>query len=162
MSIPAVSAYTYLKDLRPFGGGTPIGYVTTLTNVVAGEFMAWDNTNKTLVRFVRDGSAGPFVGVSKTDLVGIQSLGNQTPLVAAFQNPFEVFTTGIHLLQGAAGQTYKHGDVVYMNGTDTQAITTTAGSPAGVAIGTVNLPDGSTLTGVVLVPVLIDEYTITQ
>ncbi len=162
MSMPPVTRYTYLKDIRPFGQGSPFGYKTALTNLVEGEFVAWDNTNKTLVRFVRDGSAGKFVGISKTDLVSIQSLGNQPALVAAFQNPFEVFTTGIHTVQGAAGQSYVHGQAVYMNGTDTQAITTTSGSPAGVQIGTVHLPDGSTVTGAVNVPVLIDEYTTTQ
>lgn len=162
MSMPPVTRYTFLKDLRPYGQGTPIGYLTALTNLVEGEFVAWDNTNKTLVRFVRDGSAGPFVGISKTDLVQIQSLGNQPALVAAFQNPFEVFSTGVHTLQGAPGQSYAHAQAVYMRGTDTQAITTTSGSPAGVQIGTVHLPDGSTLTGAVNIPVLIDEYTITQ
>lgn len=162
MSTPPVTFYTYRQDLRPFGAGTPIGYKTALTDAVEGEFMAWDSTNKTLVRFVRDGSAGDFVGISKDDLKGIQKLGNQAALQAAFQNPFEVFTTGIHELVGVQGQTYKHGDLVYMYSTDTQSITSTAGSPAGVAVGTVHLPDGSTKTGQVRVPVLIDEFTIHQ
>jgi predicted RecA/RadA family phage recombinase len=162
MAIPPVSFYTFRQDLRPFGQGTPIGYKTSLTDLVEGEFVAWDATNKVLVRYVRDGSAGKFAGISKDSVAGIQKLGNQAALQGAFQNPCEVFTTGVHELLGAQGQTYKHGDVVYMNGTDTQLITTTAGSPAGVAIGTVHLPDGSTKTGSVRVPVLIDEFTIAQ
>lgn len=162
MSNPAVSFYTFLKDLRPFGQGTPIGYKTALTDLHQGEMVAWDSTNKTLVRFVRDNSAGDFVGISMDDLVGIQKLGNQTALLAAYQNPFEVFSTGVHELMGVQGVTYKHGDLVYMYSTDTQSVTGTQGSPAGVAVGTVHLPDGSTKVGQVRVPVLIDEFTIHQ
>lgn len=160
MSIPPVGFETFIKDLRPFGGGTPIGYKTALTDLVNGEFAAWDNTNKTLVRFVRDATAGPFVGITRDSLVGIQKLGNQPQLLAAFQNPCSVFSTGVHSLLGSAGQTYVHSTPVYMAGTDSQKITTVAGG--GTQIGTVHLPDGSTLSGAVRVPVLIDEFTITQ
>lgn len=160
MSIPPVGYYTFIKDIRPFGNGSAFSYKTALIDLVNGEFVAWDNTNKTLVRFVRDASAGPFVGISRDSLVGIQNLGNQPALLSNFQKVFSVFTSGIHSLLGTAAQTYVHATPVYMAGTDSQKITTVAGG--GTQIGTVHLPDGSTLTGAVRVPVLIDEYTITQ
>lgn len=159
MSIPPVSQYTYQRDLRAFGNGTPEGYKTALTTLVAGELVAWDSTNKTLVRFVRDGSAGQLAGISKDDLVGIQKLGNQPALIAAYQNPFEVFTTGIHTLLGTAAESYVHDTLVYMSGTDTQKVTTVQGT-GGVVVGKVYLPDGSTITGAVQVPIVIDEYTV--
>lgn len=154
---------TYVKDLRPFGNGTPIGY-----NIAAalsppmqqGEMVAWDSTALTLVRFVRDASAGRFVGVSRDSQFGIQKLGNAAALMNAVQ-PFSVYTTGIHELLGSAGVTYEHGSAVYMDGTFTNTVTTSAGA-GGVQVGTVYLPDGTTKTGAIRVPVLIDEYTKTQ
>jgi hypothetical protein len=151
--------YTFQKDLRPFGGGTPFDYaVSTTLNIDMGEFVGWDATNKTLVSFVRDGSAGKFAGIARGSQAQIKGLGNQAALLLS---KISVFTTGVHALLGTAAEVYGHGDAVYMNGTDVTKVTKTAGT-GGVQVGIVHLPDGTTRTGAVRVPVLIDEYTITQ
>lgn len=153
--------YTFVKDLRPFGGGTPVSYnFAALTPALEqGEMVAWSVSGQVLVRFVRDGSAGDFVGISRDSQLGLQSLGNQSALLAAII-PFSVFTTGIHELLGTAGETYTHGIAVYMSGTNTTAISSSAAG--GVQVGTVHMPQGGSLVGAVRVPVLIDEYTKTQ
>jgi len=153
--------YTYLKDVRPRGDGTAIPYkpLAALVDLCMGELVGWDADDKALVRFTRDGATNvKFVGISRDSQVGMARLGNYPALAL---KEISVFSTGVHSLLGTAAETYVHGTIVYMSGTDTQKITTVVGV-GGVAIGTVHLPDGSTLTGAVLVPVLIDEYTLTQ
>src|ERR1044071_5368943 len=136
--------YTFVKDLRPFGGGTPFDYAVVSTlGLDNGQMVGGDATNKTLVAFVRDGSAGKFAGLTRGSQLSVASLGNQAGLALS---KISVFTTGIHQLVGTAAQTYKHGDPVYMNGTDVTKITLTQGT-GGVVVGTVHLPDGTTLTG---------------
>jgi len=154
--------YTYVKDLRPFGSGTPVSYnfANLASALFQGEFVAWDAAAKVLVRYVRTGSAGKLVGVSRDSQAGLQSLGNQAALSAAI-NPFSVWTTGVHEMLGTAGETYTHGIAVYMQGTDTTAITSSQGA-GGVQVGSVHLPDGAVKTGAVRVPILIDNFTETQ
>lgn len=159
-----VDKYTYREDFRPFGNGSPIAYKYTTPqsggDIAQGEFVTWDGTNRVLVRFVRDGSQGPFVGITRDSALAVKKLGNQAAL-----GPIElaVFTTGVHLLTGSVGDTYAHGDKVYMPGSppDTQKISKTQGT-GGIQIGIVHLPQGNTLAGAVDVPVLIDNFTITQ
>lgn len=157
----ATDKYTFQKDLRPFGGGTPVAYPLdpAVTGLAQGEFVAWASSSKTLLRFVRAGEAGKYVGISRDSQIGVAKLGNQAALQAAI-TPFSVFTTGVHEVLGTAGETYAHSNAVYMSGTNTQKITLVAGG--GVQVGTVHLPDGSTRVGAVNVPILIDEYTKTQ
>ena len=71
---------------------------------------------------------------------------------------FSVFTSGVHELLGLSGDTYLHGDAVYMNATSTIQITKTQGA-GGVQVGAVFLPDGTSRVGQVRVPVLIDAFT---
>ena len=152
---------TFVKDLRPFGGGTPISYLvsTSVTDLAQGEFVAWDSANRVMRRFVRDGSAGKFLGISRDSQVGVAKLGNQTALAAANAR-LSVFTTGVHESTGLAGETYGHGDSLFMNATSTQSVTKV--SAGGTQLGTVYLPEGGTKSGAVKVPMLIDEYTVTQ
>ncbi len=153
--------YTFVKDLRPFGNGTPVAYKYDASafasdpqgELASGEFCAYDATNKRVVRFVRNGGAGQFAGVSRDSGVAIHKLGNQAALNLI---EFSVFTSGVHELLGLTGDTYAHGDAVYMNATSTIQITKTAGG--GLQIGQVFLPDGSNRVGQVRVPVLIDAY----
>lgn len=156
--------YTYKGDLRPWGGGTPIAYNVDPDLSPAfnqGEMAAWDPGALTLVRWIRDGSGGiKFAGVTRDSQSGIQKLGNQ-PALKSFLDPLSVFSTGIHELLGVSGVTYTHGAAVYMSGTDTTAVTTSQ-NVTSVQVGTVHLPDGSSKVGAVRVPVLIDQYTITQ
>lgn len=154
--------FTYVKDLRAFGEGTPVSYhFTVLTPpAVQGEMMAWSAASKVLVRFVRDGSAGKFVGISRDSQLSFQTLSNK-PALNAFLDPFSVWTTGVHQMLGTVGEQYTHGSAVYMSGTDTTAITASQGA-GGVQVGTVYLPDGSTIIGAVRVPILIDNFTVTQ
>jgi predicted RecA/RadA family phage recombinase len=156
--------YTYRGEVRGgvAAGGSPIPYKYTepaAGAIAQGEMVGWDATNKILARWVRTGGALQFVGVTKDSALAIQKLGNQTALTPT---ELAVFTTGIHQFLGTAGDTYKHGDAIYMApGADNTKVTNTnSGGPT--RIGTCWLPDGTTLSGAVLVPVLIDEYTITQ
>ncbi len=155
--------YTYRGDIRPFGNGSVITYLAdaTLTDLAQGEMSAWDSAAKVLKRFVRDGSAGHFVGISRDSQTGMAKLGNESAL-AAFVANIGVFSTGIHQLVGLSGDSFTHGVAVYMSGVDTTKVTVTAGG--GVQVGTVHLPDGSTIVGdgSKRVSILIDEFTITQ
>lgn len=154
--------YTFVKDLRPFGNGTPVSYnfVALASPLFQGEFVAWDATVGVLVRYLRTGSAGKLVGITRDSQAGLQSLGNQAALAAAI-NPFSVWTTGVHEMLGTAGETYTHGLAVYMQGTDTTAITSSQ-AVTGVQVGSVHLPDGTIKLGAVRVPILIDNFTETQ
>ncbi len=158
--------YTFRQDLRPFGMGTPVGYrydpsafpdVNSLGELVQGEMLAWDSTNNRVIRFVRTASGGKFIGISRESAASIHKLGNQAALNL---RELSVFTTGVHELMGQGGQTYLHGDAVYMAGTDAQSITKTAGG--GTQVGTVHNPQNRSIAGAVRVPVLIDEFTKTQ
>lgn len=154
--------YTYMLDLRGYGGGTPVEYLvdSAVTDLKAGEMVAWaGSTSRILKRFVRASEAGKFVGLTKDSQSGVAKLGNQTALAASVAKAM-VFTTGVHLITGTAAEVYGHGMEVYMSGTDTQKITLTPGG--GTKIGRVHLPNGNTKTGAVEVPILIDDYTITQ
>jgi hypothetical protein len=170
--------YTFKTDLRPFGGGTPISYnydkaqlVTGEDDIEQGEMVGLIEVESTeqaqVVRFTRDallmGAAqvtGVFAGIARDSAKGIHRLGNQPALNL---DVLSVFTTGVHLLVGETGVEFEHGDVVYMADTDTTEITTVQGT-GGVAVGTVHLPIGAAITGddKIRIPVLIDEYTISQ
>ena len=152
---------TFVRDVRS-NNGNPVSYKPDSAlagSLETGEFAAWDATNKLLKRYVRDGTAGKFIGISRDSMKGVRRLGNQAAL-----DPDRVstYTAGVHDVLGTAAETYKHGDEVYMNGTDTTKVTTVVGSPAGIKIGVVWLPDGTTKSGAVRVPILIDPYTVTQ
>lgn len=154
--------YTFRKDVRGDGRGTPISYkpVTALTDLVSGEFVGWDTDDPGLKRFVRDEAGSErYVGISRDSQAGLAKLGNQPPLAdfVGASGLVSVFSTGVHLLLGTAAETYVHGTTVYMSGTNTQKITNVAGG--GVAIGRAFLPDGSSKIGAVEVPVLIDGFT---
>ena len=162
MSNPATDFYTYRGDVRHVQGGNPVAFTVAsgLTNLASGEMMAFKTADATAVRFVKDGTAGRFIGISRDSQLGVAKLGNQAALLQSVQIDFSVFTTGIHLMQTVNGVTYNHGDALYMNGTDTQQVTDTAGT-AGVQVGVVWLPQASPITGAagVRVPMLIDDYT---
>jgi hypothetical protein len=151
--------YTFLKDLRPFGNGTPVAYKYDPTafsgdlDMASGEFAAFDATNRRVVRYLRNGGAGNFIGISRDSALGMLKLGNQPALALT---ELSVFTSGVHSLLGKSAETYVHGTAVYMDATNTQAITTVAGG--GTQIGAVYLPGGESLSGAVRVPVLIDGY----
>ncbi len=156
--------YTYRGDIRAALGGSPIAYdydTTTSPGLEQGEQVAYNATTKKVVRFVRDGGQGKFVGITRDSHATLLKLGNQPALVKALVQQFSVFSTGIHELVGSVGDTYVHGDVVYMADTDTTKVTKTQGT-GGIAIGTAHLPDGSSKVGAVRVPILVDEYTKTQ
>lgn len=160
--------YTYRQDIRPFGGGSVITYTLdpSVTVMYQGEFCALkvSGTARTVVRFVTDGSAGDFIGISRDSLTGIQTLGNQAALTAKVYSEFSVFTTGVHQMKTTIGQTYAHGTAVYM-GADTATVTTvgTSGQPV---VGMVFLPDNQSnpITGAASqrVPILIDNHTLNQ
>lgn len=156
--------FTWLGDLRARGDGTPVSFpvdpnvlTDALGPLAQGEFLARRASDGKLVRFVRDGMAGRYVGISAQSLIEVRLYGNQPGLLAPFLEAFEVWTTGLHLIAGSIGETYEHGDPVYMAGTNTQAVTKLAAG--GVVVGTVYLPDGSTQIGTARIPVLIDEAT---
>jgi hypothetical protein len=153
--------YTFVKDLRPFGNGTPVAYKYDTTafssdaqgDLAAGEMIAYDATNRRVVRYVRNGGAGQFAGLGRDSAISIKKLGNQAALNLI---EYSVFTSGVHELLGLTGDTYSHGDAVYMNATSTIQITKT--QAGGVQVGAVYLPDGSQRVGQVRVPVLIDSF----
>src|SRR5260370_10623977 len=155
--------YTFVKDLRPFGNGTPVAlkydpawttgtYVGAgLGDVVSGELMAYDATNRRVVRYAADGANGVLAGISRDSAFSLKKLGNQSALTASFLD-FSIFTTGIHEMLGTTGDVYSHGDKVYMSGTNTQAVQKTQGAVSGggsfAQVGVVYLPDGSQRSGV--------------
>lgn len=153
--------YTFVKDIRPFGNGSPVAYRYDAAAFVSdaqgdlamGEMCAYDATNRRVVRFVRTGGAGSFVGIGRDSAAGMKKLGNQPALNLI---EYSVFTSGVHELLGLTGDTYVHGDAVFMNATSTIQVTKTAGG--GTQIGKVFLPDGSTRVGQVRVPVIIDSF----
>jgi hypothetical protein len=153
--------YTFVKDIRPLGNGSPVAYKYDPTafssdvqgDLAMGEMVAFDATNRRVVRFVRTGGAGNFIGVSRDSAISMKKLGNQAALNLI---DMSVFTSGVHLLLGNTGDTYNHGDAVFMNATSTIQITKTAGG--GVQVGAVFLPDGTQRSGQVRVPVLIDAF----
>lgn len=163
--MPPTSFYTFLQDIRPFGNGSPIAYrydpaafaADLLGEPVQGEMMAYDTTNERVLRFVRTGTAGRFVGISRDSAAGMKKLGNQPALALT---ELSVFTTGVHELVGTAADVYGQGDPVFMSGTDTQKITKTAAG--GTQVGTVHNPLNKSIVGAVRVPVLIDEFTTVQ
>lgn len=162
--MPFQAFYTLIKDLRPFGHGTPVPYryvkslfdADVLGEPVQGEMVAWDSGNRRVLRFVRTGTF-PLIGIARDSAAGLKKLGNQPGLDLT---ELSVWTSGVHELVGTAGQSYIHGDAAYMSGTDTTKITLVAAG--GTRVGTVYNPENRTLTGAVRVPVLIDEYTVTQ
>jgi hypothetical protein len=153
--------YTYLKDVRPYGNGSPVAYKYDTAafasdaqgDLAMGEMVAYDATNRRVVRFVRNGGAGLFAGIGRDSAISMKKLGNQPALNLI---EYSVFTSGVHELLGLTGDTYVHGDAVFMNATSTIQITKTAGG--GTQIGAVFLPDGSNRVGQVRVPVLIDSF----
>lgn len=155
---------TFVKDLRPFGGGSVIEYgylksdlAGTEDDLEQGEMGAFETSSGHVVRFVRDGSAGKFTGMTKDSARAVHKLGNQAGLNL---DRVGVYSTGVHMLVGTGGETYNHGDAVYMNGTDTTKVTKTAAG--GVQVGTVHNPTKATYSGAVRVPILIDEFTVVQ
>lgn len=155
---------TYVRDIRPVHGtGSPVAFPVSpsimtdpLGPLARGELVAISHFPQ-LVRFVANGTAGSFAGITYSSFVQRQQYGNQAGLFADLFRSFSVFTTGIHVMTGTVGDRYSHGDLVYM-GANTQTITSAPRSVA-VPIGTVHLPNGSTLVGAVRVPFLIDVYT---
>ncbi len=175
MAFPA-DFYTYRQDLRAFGSGTVISYVpdAALTDLAEGELVGWDQGSLTLKRWLQDAGTPTatqlFVGVSQDSQNTIASLGNQSALSNFLVNKrIGVWTTGVHLLLTKVSDVYTHGLAVYANGnysagSGTQRSVTVTQPANGVKIGSVYLPDGSTLTGAsgVRVPILIDEFTLKQ
>lgn len=162
--MPFAPFYTFRQDIRPFGNGSPLAYrydaslfaADVLGEPVQGEMLAWDSGNTRVLRFVRTGTF-PFIGIARDSAAGLKKLGNQPALTPT---ELSVFTTGVHELVGTAGQSYIHGDAAFMSGTDTTKITKVAAG--GTRVGTVHNPQNQTISGAVRVPVLIDEYTVTQ
>lgn len=160
--------YTYIKDInRGTGGsGSPVAYRYDATAFTtdplgqpgAGEMVAWDATNQRILRFNRTGANGKYIGVLREPGDGMANLGNQAALTP---RELSVMTSGIHALVGTAGETYVHGNPVYMAGTDTTKVTKTQGSN-GVQVGIVENPLNQAFVGAVRVPVLIDTFTVTQ
>lgn len=162
--------YTFIKDInRALSSGSPVSYrydPTAFTNdplgvggdIQQGEMCAWDVTNQRVLRLQRAGGNGKYIGVSRDSAFAIHKLGNQAALSLT---ELSVFTSGVHALLGSVGETYNHGDAVYMAGTDTTKVTKTQGSN-GIQVGIVENPLAETFVGAVRVPVLIDTYTITQ
>jgi hypothetical protein len=156
--------YTFRQDTRPFGNGSPVAYryvksvfdADALGEIVQGELVAWDSANRRVIRYVRTGTS-KLIGVARDSAAGMKKLGNQPGLDLT---ELSVWTTGIHELLGTAGETYLHGDSVFMSGTDTTKVTKVAAG--GVQVGIVQNPQHVTLTGAVRVPILIDNYTETQ
>lgn len=150
--------YTYVKDVKKPQGGSPASFkpAAAIKGVMdSGEFVGWDTDDKNVVRFIRDGAGNvKFVGISRDSMIGVRTLGNNPALDPDL---LSVFTSGVHMMLGTAAETYVHGTEVYMETTNTTKITTVVGV-GGVKVGSVWLPDGSTLTGAVRVPILIDNY----
>jgi len=151
---------TFIKDLRPWGNGTPVEFAVDPDAAVpmeSGNFVAYDSTAKKVTKLVRSGP-GKFVGITRGSAAGVLGLGNQPALKL---RSISIYTTGVHGVLGTTAEVYAHGDAVYMSGTDSTKVTKTGGSGI-LQIGTVHLPAGVTVTGAVRVPVLIDEATKTQ
>lgn len=161
---------TFIKDInRALSSGSPVSYrydPTAFTSdplgiggdVEQGEFCAWDVTNQRVLRLQRAGGNGKYIGISRDSARGMQKLGNQAALALT---ELSVFTSGVHALLGTVGETYTHGNPVYMAGTDTTKVTKTQGSN-GLQVGIVENPLAQTIVGAVRVPVLIDTFTVTQ
>ena len=114
-----------------------------------------------LRRWDRAGFVGKFVGITAFSQLKMSSLGNQAALTSRNQ-PFDVFTTGVHRVTGTVGDTYSHGDAVYQSTpTSTQQVAKSAGTN-NVQVGIAWLPDGTQVVGAVDVPILIDTFTVTQ
>lgn len=156
--------YTYRGEVRPFGNGTPVAYrydaaafvSDALGELAQGELVCMDTTNNRLLRFNRTAANGKLVGVTRESAISMKKLGNQPAITPP---EISVFTTGIHLMLGTVGETYTHNNAVFMNGTDTTKITKTQGSN-GVQVGQVWNPLNLTYSGVVRVPILIDDNTL--
>ncbi len=167
MAIPTADFMTFVKDIRAFGGGSavayrydPVGLAEGVGSpLLQGELVAWASNSSTpsLVRFTRAGAAGKYVGITRESAKGVQRLGNQAALTPT---ELSVFTTGVHNMRTANGTTYNEGDVVYMNGTNTDAVDKDASGGA-VAVGRVFLPMDPAIVGDGLkrVPIIIDDYT---
>ncbi len=162
--MPFAPFYTFRQDIRPFGNGSPVAYryvasvfdADALGEPVQGEMLAWDSGNRRVIRFVRTGTS-KFIGIARDSAAGLKKLGNQPALTLT---EVSVWTTGVHELVGTAGETYLHGDSVFMSGTDTTKVTKVAAG--GTQVGSVHNPQHQTISGAVRVPILIDEYTVTQ
>jgi hypothetical protein len=147
---------------RPSGrAGTPIWY--PLGNQAAdlrqGELVRYAaGPPAGVVRMVRD--APGFAGlVAESQVSTMWGLGNQPRATPPEQ--VRVWSTGIHELVAASGETFTHGVLVYMAGLDTQRVTVTAGV-GGLPVGRVHLPNqparvGDT-AGTVRVPIMIDDF----
>lgn len=173
MALPTADFYTFKQDVRAAFGGSPVAYVADPSLSVAqggtplfqGEMVALRvvGNSRTIVRLVRDGSAGDFVGITRDSQQGTAKLGNQPALLQMTQLELSVFTTGIHELKGTVGETYAHGTPVFMSQLLLQTDTiTTVASTTGLVVGIVWLPDNSTRVGAVRVPILIDNHTLSQ
>src|SRR5574341_132146 len=141
--------YTYRGEARGgvAAGGSPIPYKYTEPAAGAismGEMVGWDATNRALARWVRTAGGMKFVGVTKDSALAIKKLGNQTALTPS---ELAVFTSGIHQFIGTSGDTYKHGDAIYMAPGANNTLVTNTNSGGPVQIGIVWLPDGTTLSG---------------
>lgn len=159
--------YTYLQDKTGGIGaqGAPVAYrydasaftSDPLGDIGQGEMVCWDNTNKRVLRFNRTAANGKLIGISRDAGDGLKKLGNQPGLNLT---ELSTMTSGVHQLVGTTGETYAHGQAVYMNGTDTTKVTKTAAG--GTQVGTVFNPLNRSIVGAVRVPILIDGFTDTQ
>jgi hypothetical protein len=156
---------TFLFDTRGSGVGTAVAYrydasifaADSFGDISMGEMVAWDATNKRVLRFNRTLANGKFIGIARDSARGMAKLGNQPGLAL---RELSVYTTGVHGLVGTVGDTYVHGDAVYMAGSDTTKVTKTAGG--GTQIGIVWNTQNQSFVGAVRVPVLIDSSDVTQ
>jgi hypothetical protein len=155
--------YTYRMDIRPGGNGSPIAYKYATPgsggDIEQGELVAWTATTKLLVRFGRAGNFGKFVGITRDSAKAMAKLGNQPALALS---EMSVFSTGVHLMTGSPGDTYEHGNPVYMALNNSTQQVTKLQSTGGIQIGTVHLPQGGSVVGAADVPILIDEFTVVQ
>lgn len=156
---------TFIVDVRGSGVGTALAYrydptifaADAFGDISSGEMVAWDATNKRVLRFNRTLANGKFIGISRDSARGMARLGNQPGLALT---ELSVYTTGIHGLVGTTGDTYGHGDAVYMSGSDTTKVTKTAAG--GTQVGVIYNPQNRSYVGAVRVPVLIDASDVTQ
>lgn len=168
---------TFRRDIKRYGDGRPqkflyvmkdgngnqVGDLLTNGDLRQGEMVAWSNNTSTptLVRFVRDGSAGKFVGVMRDSPFGAKKLGvgydqlfdpptitvgsSGVQLPPAGSVLLGVWQSGVHMMRATAGEVYYDGDPAFMAAPSstqlgTDKITNTPGGGA-VQIGTVYLPN---------------------
>jgi hypothetical protein len=66
--------------------------------------VAWSPSSACLVRWIRNGSAGAFVGITKESARSVRAVGDGPALAA-----LKVCDVGIHRLRTTGGETYNDG-----------------------------------------------------